>query len=714
MSSILFVLAGCGLERGADADKGVDPNGPGGIGCAPDLALFTERVWEPVLGQDCIVCHAPGGIGSEGSALKLDAADLQASMEVTYAVGSRLLEKPAGLATDGHGGGTIVAEGSEAWDALSFWVDWVTGTCEVPEPVACADADAGRVLRRLTHAEYARTVRDLLGVEIDPSGFASDPIVDGFRNDAAALVVSDLLADQYRSAADTIVAGVELSTLLPCTTDDAACAAAFVEDFGYRAFRRPLTQTDIDRYMALWTEVAAAEGFDEATRWVLRAMLQSPHLLYRSELGVQGADGRFALTGWEVATALSYTLWGTTPDDAMLADAASGKLDTIEGIAEVADRMMADPRTIESAADMVEAWLDLGQLAGVSRDGLTPSIRAAMKQETRDLVTDLASSGGTLSDLMSARHTFVDGELAALYGLSGTGRVELDGVKYGGLLTQGSVLTTHGHPSGSGPVQRGVMIRERMLCDDLPPPPSNLDVSPPEVDPNASTRDRYTEHSVNPECSSCHVKIDPLGFGFEHYDQLGRWRTDDAGHAIDASGHVDGVLFEGPMALATALLDDPRFRTCFVETWRRHATGVAACGEDLGSEVGLLEPLARLPTTPSFLERAGGPEEGDTFSIGTRTEPADPGEVEVPPGELGFVLTVASDWGAGYCADGAVTNGSTEPVTWEVRATPDGTINNIWDAVVVDDGGDWVFGGASHNAELAPGATATFGFCAER
>jgi hypothetical protein len=680
--------------------------------CAPDLALFEARVWDVVLGSQCTACHAPGGPGYTGSALKLDPEDLQASMEATYAVGERLLLKPSGQSTDDHGGGVLVVSGTEAYEALAFWVDWTSGVCEVPPPVTCEDQDAPRLLRRLTHAEYTRTIQDLLGVPVDPATLASDPVVDGFRNDAAALVVSDLLADQYRSAAEAVSAVAELP--LPCTTQDAACAAAFIEAFGYRAFRRPLTQQDIDRYLALWEESATEDGFEEALRWVVAAMLQSPHLLYRSELGAQGEPGRFTLTSWEVASALSYTLWGTTPDEALLARAASGELDEPQAVAALAREMALDPRALETAADFVEAWLDLGPLDTVSREGLTPELRAAMRQETRDLVKDLAGSGGTLADLMQARHTFVSPELAALYGLEGSGRLELDGVRYGGLLTRGAVLATHGRPSGSGPVQRGVLVRERLLCEELPPPPSNLDTSPPEVDPAASTRTRYEEHAANPECSGCHDQIDPLGFAFEHYDQLGRWRTDDGGHPIDASGHLDALPFDGPFALADLLLADARFRGCFVQTWRRHATGAPACGEDQGPDVPLLEPLVALPQAASFLTRTGSPEEGDTLASGTRITPEEPEEPSLPEEGLTFALTVVDDWGTGYCADGEVTNGSDAPAVWTVRSPQDGAINNIWNAVVTLDGGDFVFSGVEWNAEIAPGGVASFGFCAER
>lgn len=708
--SPLLALLGCHSTP-------VDPSGddPATSLCPPDLDLFTTKVWEPVLSRDCVVCHGPGGAAS-GSAFHLFPDDLQASMEATFVVADRLVAKPTGQHPDGHGGGEVLAVGSQSADALAFWAGWIGGTCVIPEPVSCDERESPRLLRRLTHIEYARTITDLVGVYVDPASLSSDPVVDGFRNDAQALVVSDLLADQYRSKAEEIADTINVADLVPCSVadGDAVCVSTFVEDFGLRVFRRPLTQPDIDRYVGLWTEIAVEDGFEEGVRWVVTALLQSPNFLYRSELGVSDGAGHFTLTGWEVATALSFTLWGTTPDAHLLELAGDGTLDTPEGVTATATEMLSDLRALDAAADLVEVWLDTAPLASVARDELSSELRSEMQHETRDLVIDVARNGGTLADLMTSRKTFIGPELAAHYGLSGTGEVELDGVKYGGLLTQASVLTTHGRPSGSGPVQRGVLIRERLLCEDLPPPPSNLDVSPPEVDPTLSTREEFSEHSVNPECSVCHDRIDPLGFAFEHYDELGRYRDYDGGHEIDDAGAVDDVSFTGPFELADTLLADARFRSCFVSTWRRHATGVEACADDPGTEVGLMAPLAEVPLLPGFRVRVGGPSEGDTLAAGSRIEPGTPDEPELPEGQVEFDFTIVDDWGSGACWDGLVTNASDEAVTWEVRAAVDGTVDNLWNATLEVDGNEWVFRGVDWNAELEPGEQASFGLCTVR
>ena len=194
-------------------------------------------------------------------------------------------------------------------------------TCESPAP-------GPRLLRRLTHDEYDRSVTDLLG---QPSsrgqGFAADDVIGGLMNNAGALDVSSLLADQVRAAAEAAAGEADLTRLVPCDPEEigkTACASVFIEDFGLRAFRRPLSEDDLSRYLSLWESVAREDGFDAGARWVITAMLQSPHFLYRMELGARGDDGLYHLTGWERATALSYLFWGTTPDDELL-DAAAAR-----------------------------------------------------------------------------------------------------------------------------------------------------------------------------------------------------------------------------------------------------------------------------------------------------------------------------------------------------------------------------------------------------
>ena len=357
-------------------------------------------------------------------------------------------------------------------------------------------------------------------------------------------------------------------------TDGLACAETVLPALARSTWRRPLTDIELTVSLDLLETLAADEGAETGLRWTLVALLQSPHFLYRSELGTPSADGPYTLTAWERASALSYHLLGTTPDESLLDAAASGALEDADGMAAMVVQLTEDPRFAEHVADLAETWLHLHHLETVSRVDLSDTDRAHMLEAVHNRVRDAVLSGATVDDL------FEDG----------------------GILLEPALLTAHGVPEGSGPVQRGVMVRELLLCQPLPPPPSGVDTSAPDYDPDQSTRERFSQHSDDPLCSSCHNLIDPLGFAFEHYDQLGRWRDTDNGHTIDATGELDGVPFDGASELAAVLADDPRVATCFVETARRWGSGAPSCADSV-DDVGLGEPLIAWATRPAFTIR---------------------------------------------------------------------------------------------------------------
>jgi hypothetical protein len=759
LPSLAFLLAGCATN----GDKSTDALGDA---CPDDPEMFHTLVWSPALATPCASCHVAGG-QAEGSGMVFlpEGADgwLEHNEQVAMEIARQdvdgvplLVAKPSGLAGS-HGGGTLIQPGSSQDAALRFWASWSRGEiegCTAPSSVACtAEGPGARTLRRLTPDELDNTLTDLLGVDAGAAEtLAADDVVDGFDNNAA-LDVSPLLADQLRTLAEAAAAEANLSTLLPCdpTTDgQAPCAARFVEDFGFRAFRRPLTQDDIDRYEALWETVASTEGFDEGVRWVVTAMLQSPHFLYRMELGEKQADGQFRLTGWEIATELSYLYWRTTPDEALLAAAADGSLLTADGLAAQVARLQADPRAAATVADFVDAWLELDQLDVVTRDPtvypeFTAEVRADMRGETHRLVADVAEEGGTLSDLLQSRETFVTPALATFYGLDpgtaqadaeGFQRVELDGTKHGGLLTQGSVLARWALPTSSSPIHRGVLVRERLLCQDLPPPPSNLDTSPPEVDPTLSTRERYAAHASLPECAACHQQIDPIGFGFEHYDGVGRWRETDGGLPIDQTGaivaspHTD-TTFDGVFDLASVLAASADTQACYARMWTVWGTGVTdteslTCAAETAAnatapgELSLLAPQAAIVGLAHFTARTGDAGETDTPAAGTRLTdialPSDDGpwnDLPTDPTNVEWVPTTNS-WGTAYCTQLAVTNNGTTAVDWQIETDVVGTVTSSWCVTFTANGADWLLTGSGScgNTTLAPGATTGVGWCA--
>lgn len=621
------------------------------------------------------------------------------------------------------------------------------GACaEDPEPPP-------RLLRRLTHGQYDASVQAVLATDQAPGeAFAPDDVSGWFDNHADALKVSALLADQYRSTAEALAAQAPLEALLPCDPDldgPSACALQFIDEVGYAAFRRPLAETDLLRYHGLWSSVASEDGFSEGLRWVLTAMLQSPHFLYRMELGEPDGGERFRLTDWELASVLSYTLWDSPPDTTLMAAAAAGELQDVAGRADQVARMRDDPRLADQASRFVDDWLHLDQLAYVAPDadaypGFTDTLRDDMRGETHRLVADVVRTDGTLADLILAEQGYRTDALADWYDLpAGNGaadadgfrEVTLDGDTDVGLFTQGSLLTTHALPESSSPVHRGVVIRERVLCQELAPPPPNQDVSTPPVDPDQSTRDRFEQHTSDPACTGCHDLIDPLGFGFESYDGVGRWRTDDEGHAIDDSGAITATAssngtFSGVRELSEQLAASPDVGACVVEMWLTWATGQddqecaaeALFAGTTPAELGLVAPLEALLAQEGLSLRAGDADALGTPATGARVDLDvvsidDDGDYADPvpdplEGLLEWTLTESGSWGDGYCSDGVVTNLGAEVLTWSFSTEIRGEIDNLWGAVTVPEGDALRFSGDSWNTELAAGSSTTFGFCA--
>lgn len=471
------------------------------------------------------------------------------------------------------------------------------GETEGIGPLSCEQGNPGpRVLRLLTRSEYAATVSDLLGVEPPPvDGIPVEPLVDGYDNDAESSVVTARHVDAYMQLAQTVAdEAVESSapTLAGCMPADPECPRLFVESLGRRALRRPLTGDEVDLYVELFDSEAADGDFYEGMRLVVRSLLMNPELLYRTELGEPAGSGLYRLTPYEVASALSYGLWGTMPDDELLDAAASGELDDPDGLEDQARRLLDHPRGRAQMGEFFTQWMGTGALLLANKDNaiypnFRPEVRESMAAEQQAFIEHVLFEGSaTLPELLTADYVFVDDTLADFYGLPQPGsstpvRVEMpQGSERGGLLTLGSVLASHAHPNESSPVKRGAFVRERLLCQPLPEPPEDVDATPPEIDPNATTRERFGQHSADPACRGCHNLIDPLGFGFESYDGVGAFRSTENGLPIDATGEVfalamglDPIPFDGPHELAEILAESSTVSACAVEQYVRFSAG---------------------------------------------------------------------------------------------------------------------------------------------
>ncbi len=469
--------------------------------------------------------------------------------------------------------------------------------------VRAAVVAAPSPLRRLSNEEYDNSVRDLLGDATRPaSAFPPDEAVGGFESNSVSPVTQPLV-ERYQLAAETLAAAARprLGELAPCPPPEAprACAARFVERFGRAAFRRPLDPRERASLSALYDETARRRGHERALSLVIEAVLQSPSFLYRAEPAQGGGGATRPLSGYELATRLSYFLWASTPDPALLDEAASGALDTADGVETVARRLFADPRALDGVRSFFRQWLDLRELETLSREGealsrFTPELRRAMAEETLRFGAHVTLSGGDVVEaLLTSDESFVDATLARHYGVpapagAGFERVRLPSGQRAGVLTHASVLTVHASAEDASPILRGKFVRERLLCQPVPPPPPDAVISLPRFDPAETKKERFARHRMAPACASCHRMMDPIGFGFEHYDSIGAWRDREAERAVDATGVLGSTgdadtAFDGALELGRRLAASPRVRRCVATQWMRAALGRTERAEDAPS-----------------------------------------------------------------------------------------------------------------------------------
>jgi hypothetical protein len=369
----------------------------------------------------------------------------------------------------------------------------------------------------------------------------------------------------------------------PAAATDDACTRQFVQKIGRRAFRRPLIEDEIVQFanIARTAQTQLADFFG-GLQYALAGILQSPHFLYRQELGAPDAakPGRVRFDDFELATRLSFFLWNSTPDDLLL-DAATAKQLTAGALATHATRMLASERTSTAMQTFFTELYRLGELDDLPLlpslfPLMTPTIGPAMRTETLRVLNDVAfTRNGDFREVFDARGTYVNKELAGLYGVAAPAGTDFapitlpDTGMRAGLLGQASFLAVSSQPNRSSPTRRGKFIREMVLCQTIPTPPP--DVTPfPDAAPGTA-REKLTAHRQNPACAGCHQVMDPIGLGLENFDGLGAFRATDKGLAIDATGELDGVQFAGPRDLARALKNHPDVPTCLARNLYRYA-----------------------------------------------------------------------------------------------------------------------------------------------
>ena len=449
-------------------------------------------------------------------------------------------------------------------------------------------------LRRLTPEQIRASVTAVLGVEVDELTLTPVLPMNGLRAvGAASAPLPDVDLERWETVAYELAGrfvAVRAADALGCAPQEAACARAAIERYGRALFRRSLSAAELSEYGQLYESLLPRNSDPQlALQGVLSALLQSPNFLYRVELGVpdgEASDGTpiSRLTDLELASRLSFFLWNRGPDEALLTAAEQGELATDDGLRAQMERMLADPAARAGFDAFVADLLALYQLDGLAKvpevyPQATPALLAAMATETLTLMRErLLTEQGDYRTLFTSTTTHVDSGLAALYGLDTPAEpfasVELSasGAR-AGLLTHASLLALSAHPSRSSPTLRGKYVRERLLCQTIPPPPPTVNTTLPEVSTAPTARDRLTVHRTDPACAGCHSLTDPLGLGLENFDGIGAYRAQENGVDIDPSGVLDGVAFVSARELGAVVGEHPALSRCFVTTMLRYARG---------------------------------------------------------------------------------------------------------------------------------------------
>jgi hypothetical protein len=539
----------------------------------------------------------------------------------------------SGLIGDGDGGTQSSAH------------DGGTPPVDKPPTSSVPTVAAPSPLGRLTALQYQATVRDLFApITVPEWTLPPDSEVEGFTNNAAGQTPSSALIQAYDDAATAITTAAmqKQSTLLGCTptsrADEDACAKSFFQTFGKKAYRHPLSAAELDDLVSFYTSTRM-DGTDFTTAMTLsiETILQAVQFLYRIEVGTPSQEkGRIDLTSYELASRLSYFLWNSMPDDALLAAADKDELKTAAGVETQARRLLADQRSHDAVVRFHHEWLRFNKMAELTKDKTmfptwSDDVANAMRESADQYVASVFYGEGTLTALLTDDHAWVNDALAPVYDVKSPGGstlqlVQVDANERAGILTNAGVMASFANPTADSPVLRGVWILDRWMCQPPPPKPKNVkDNSSPDPTHPLTTRDVYATQHEQGACAGCHHSIDGIGFGFEHYDAIGKWRTVDNGQPVDASGwfpaagsDLAGETFDGAPDLGQKLASSTTVQACVATQWLRYALGVDHTGvgsDDVGpvfdafvkKNLDMRELVVAVTTSSAFRTRLVGP-----------------------------------------------------------------------------------------------------------
>ncbi|MCW5559085.1 MAG: DUF1592 domain-containing protein, partial [Verrucomicrobiae bacterium] len=452
--------------------------------------------------------------------------------------------------------------------------DTLSALLDNPDPQALPRDPGAPVIRRLNRTEYNHTLRDLLHTSLRPADrFPADGGGGaGFDNNGDTLFVPPILMENYLEAAEDVLLATDLQAIGMAAPawyrSDRATAARNLSGFARRAFRRPVRPEERERLLTIYDAArAAGQSFDLAQKAALKAVLVSPQFLFRIEPAYPGTEPR-QLSDLEVASRLSYFLWSAPPDEELLRLAETGRLSDPQVHEAQVRRLLRDPRSRALAEQFTSQWLGTRTLHTTAQPDrrrfpeFTDALRDAMAAEPVEFVAGLIRDNGSLRDLLDCDYTYANSDLARWYGVTNVSspdlvRVALSDRARGGITGMAAVLTQTSYPLRTSPVLRGKWILEEVLGTPAPPPPPLVATLPADdrVREGLTFRQRLEEHRKNPNCASCHSRLDPLGFALENFDPVGRWRASVDGQPVDAGGVLSsGEPVEGPVELKKALL----------------------------------------------------------------------------------------------------------------------------------------------------------------
>ncbi len=476
----------------------------------------------------------------------------------------------------------------------------LAGCGSEPEPAEPAASATPPRTRLLTAEQYSNAIAQVFGEDVSESVLPPMPPMartDGLLASGAAFagLTSDQLSQIQQAAlavAERVVDERHRSYLVPCepvsaTGADEECARTFLRETGRLLQRRPMDEARLDELVSLAGRAAVETGdFHEGLALALEAILISPEFLYVTDRSEPDPErlGELRLDAHSLASRLSFFLWNAPPDAELLDAAERGALHTEAGLEAAVERLLASPRLEQGMRAFFDDMFAFDEFDSLAKDpNVYPmvtgaTLRDAREQTLRTVIDHLLDREADYRDLFTTRHTFMSMQLAAVYGTPAERgwqphEFDADGPR-AGVLTHMSFLAAHSHSVRSSPTLRGKALRELFLCQEVPRPPPNVDFSKIEDAGEVPTaRERLKVHNENPSCAGCHLVTDPIGLALENFDGAGRWRDTENGAEIDASGELDGVLYDEVSGLTQALRDHPKLSACLVERLYAYGSG---------------------------------------------------------------------------------------------------------------------------------------------